>query len=162
MQTQLVCEQFSPILPGNYQETSYPLAIFLWTAHNPSDRPVTLSLMLTWQNLVGWFTNALKSPTVQVRDDGSPVYDYQPPLGESQGNFNQVILDQGRVGCLLDRQGRDPSQPVAEGEGQWAIATPLAPGTADVFLPQSLESPGGWGRAVAELQSGGFPGGCGG
>jgi len=36
--------------------------------------------MLTWQNMVGWFTNAIKHPQV-VRDDGSP---YQPRLGERE------------------------------------------------------------------------------
>jgi non-lysosomal glucosylceramidase len=34
-QAQLTCEQFSPIWADNYQETSYPIAVFEWTAHNP-------------------------------------------------------------------------------------------------------------------------------
>lgn len=127
-QAELTCEQFSPILPDNYQETSYPLAIFQWTAHNPTDQEIVLSLMLTWQNMVGWFTNAIKSPTVQVRDDGSPEYEYQPRLGESAGNFNQVIRDNGRIGCLLDRLNPDLDRPSQEGQGQWAIATYAASG----------------------------------
>ena len=120
-QTQLTCEQFSPIWAENYQETSYPIAIFLWTAHNPTDAPITLSIMLTWQNMVGWFTNAIKSPKVRVRDDGSPVYEYQPRLGDSIGNFNQVVVDAEQLGCLLGR--RDGGDTVQEGEGQWSIAT---------------------------------------
>lgn len=131
-QADLVCEQFSPILAENYQETSYPLAVFRWTAHNPTDQPITLSLMLTWQNLVGWFTNADKSPVVKVRDDGSPVYTYQPRLGESQGNFNRVIEDNGRVGFVLDRL-RGEEAAIAEGEGQWAAATFASPYTTEVF-----------------------------
>ncbi|NCJ07975.1 bile acid beta-glucosidase [Synechococcales cyanobacterium C] len=119
---QLACEQFSPILPGNYQETSYPVAIFAWTAHNPTDQPLTLSLMLTWQNMAGWFTNALKSPTVTVRDDGSPEYAYQPRLGKSTGNVNLVVENRDRVGCVL---GQDLSHAPAEGDGEWAIATLL-------------------------------------
>ena len=90
-QTQLTCEQFSPIWAENYQETSYPVAVFQWTAHNPTHAPITLSIMLTWQNMVGWFTNAIKNPQVRVRDDGSPVYEYQPKLGDSTGNFNQLV-----------------------------------------------------------------------
>lgn len=121
-QAELSCEQFSPIWAGNYQETSYPVAIFLWTVHNPTDEPITLSIMLTWQNMVGWFTNALKSPQVRVRDDGSPVYEYQPRLGDSTGNFNQWIQDQFRVGCLLDRVRLDDDR-VREGEGQLCLAT---------------------------------------
>jgi non-lysosomal glucosylceramidase len=129
----LTCEQFSPIWAGNYQESSYPVAVFLWTAHNPTDRPLTLSIMLTWQNMVGWFTNALKSPEVRVRDDGSPVYQYQPRLGESQGNINQWIAESGAVGYLMKRDNglRQNHEPVAEGEGQWAIAT--QPDGAEVF-----------------------------
>jgi len=56
-----------------------------------------------------------------VRDDGSPVYEYQPRLGESKGNFNQVVVDTDHWGCLLARRYGGDS--VQEGEGQWAIAT---------------------------------------
>jgi len=35
------CEQFSPIWAENYQETSYPVAVFEWTAHNPTHAPIT-------------------------------------------------------------------------------------------------------------------------
>jgi non-lysosomal glucosylceramidase len=124
-QANLSCEQFSPIWADNYQETSYPVAVFVWTAHNPGDRPLTLSLMLSWQNLVGWFTNAVKSPEVKVRDDGSPFYDYQPRWGESHGNFNQRVVESGRVGCVMDRADR-PNEP-GEGDGQWAIAVTVTP-----------------------------------
>ncbi len=126
--SELSFEQFSPIWAGNYQESSYPLAIFRVYAHNPTDAPITLSIMLTWQNTVGWFTNAIKTPQVRVRDDGSPVAEYQPRWGDSTGNFNQWIADFYRVGCLLDRVrlgevGADGYTPVKEGEGQWAIAS---------------------------------------
>ncbi|MHC5937324.1 GH116 family glycosyl hydrolase [Nostoc sp.] len=120
-QAQLTCEQFSPIWAGNYQETSYPVAIFLWNAHNSTDAPITLSIMLTWQNMVGWFTNALKSPQVRVRDDGSPVYEYQPRWGESQGNYNQIVENTQQFGCLLGRIGSD--ELLQEGDGTWCIAT---------------------------------------
>ncbi|MFH7028964.1 MAG: GH116 family glycosyl hydrolase [Heteroscytonema crispum UTEX LB 1556] len=121
-QAQLTCEQFSPIWADNYQETSYPVAVFLWTAHNPTDKPLTVSIMLTWQNMVGWFTNALKSPEVRVRDDGSPVYEYQPRLGESNGNYNQIVENTEHIGCVLGRVASD--RPVEEGDGQWCIAMP--------------------------------------
>ena len=120
-QAQLTCEQFSPVWAGNYQESSYPVASFQWTAENPTDQPITLSVMLSWQNMVGWFTNAIASPEVHVRDDGSPEYDYQPCLGKSAGNFNQLVQAQGAVGCVL--QQINPSAPPREGQGQWAIAT---------------------------------------
>jgi non-lysosomal glucosylceramidase len=129
-QTQLTCEQFSPVWAGSYQESSYPVAMFEWTVHNPTDTPITLSIMLTWQNMVGWFTNAIKTPQVQVRDDGSPVYEYQPRWGDSTGNYNQWIPDHFRVGCLLDRVRLHDE--IQEGEGQWAIATVTNP-SLEVF-----------------------------
>src|SRR6478672_753630 len=129
-QTELTCEQFSPVWAGSYQESSYPVAMFEWTVHNPTDTPITLSIMLTWQNMVGWFTNAIKTPQVQVRDDGSPVYEYQPRWGDSTGNYNQWIPDHFRVGCLLDRVRLHDE--IQEGEGQWAIATVTNP-SLEVF-----------------------------
>ncbi len=126
----LVCEQFSPIWAGNYQEPSYPLAIFEWSAYNPTDHPITLSILLSWQNTVGWFTNAIKSPQVKVRSDGSPEYEYQPRWGDSTGNFNQWIVDNFRVGCILNRI--QPHEGVEEGEGQMAIASLINP-AVEVF-----------------------------
>jgi non-lysosomal glucosylceramidase len=132
-QAQITCEQFSPILPHNYQSTSYPIAAFAWTLHNPTPEPITLSILLTWQNMVGWFTNTLKSPVVKVRDDGSPAYEYKPRIGDSAGHFNQVVEDHGRFGCVMGRAAPAMDAAVAEGEGQWAIATFTTPYRQEVF-----------------------------
>ena len=128
-QAHITCEQFSPILPHNYQDSSYPVALFHWTLTNPTDAPMTLSLMLSWQNMVGWFTNRIKTPQVKVRDDGSPVYEYQPCWEESAGNVTQWRQEGDRAGLVMDRLNR-PVQPV-EGDGQWAIAVEAA--NAEVF-----------------------------
>ena len=45
--------QFSPVLPHNYRESSYPVGIFETTIENRSDGPVTAGLMLSWQNVLG-------------------------------------------------------------------------------------------------------------
>ena len=123
-QAQLSCEQFSPIWADNYQQSSYPVAMFVWNAQNPTDAPITLSIMLTWQNMVGWFTNTVKSPEVEMRDDGSPVYDYQPNLGQSKGNFNHLAENSQYIGCVLNKVGI--SEPT-EGQGTWCIATTKHP-----------------------------------
>ncbi len=124
-QSKIICEQFSPIWGGNYQEASYPIGVFEWTVHNPTDAPITLSIMFTWQNTVGWHTNAIKSPEVRVRDDGSPVYEYQPRWGDSTGNYNQWITDYHRVGCIFNRVL--PHEQIGEGEGQMCIASAINP-----------------------------------
>ncbi|MBM5809656.1 MAG: bile acid beta-glucosidase, partial [Cyanobacteria bacterium M_surface_9_m1_291] len=75
------CQAFSPILPGNYQQTSYPLAVFVWTLRNPTRKPLDLSLLLSWRNTTGWFTNTDSSAEVHFRDDGSPEHNYAPAIG---------------------------------------------------------------------------------
>ena len=124
-QAEITCEQLSPIWPHNYQEASYPVALFEWTAHNPSRFPITLSLMVSWQNLVGWFTNTQPSPEVRQRDDGSPYYDYVPAIGQSVGHVNQLIANDGVKGLRLDGAWSGAPQ---EGDGQWCILTPDTPG----------------------------------
>ena len=46
-------KQFSPVIPANYRESSYPVGVFEWTVENPTDEPLALGLMFSWQNLVG-------------------------------------------------------------------------------------------------------------
>jgi non-lysosomal glucosylceramidase len=122
-QAEITCEQLSPIWPENYQEASYPVAVFEWTLHNPTDQPLTLSLMVSWQNMVGWFTNTQKSSEVMLRDDGSPFYDYVPALGKSQGNFNQLVSTSAMTGCLMDGNWWRQQDAPQEGDGQWCLAT---------------------------------------
>ncbi|MGD1896252.1 MAG: GH116 family glycosyl hydrolase [Phormidesmis sp.] len=117
----LTCEQFSPIWEDNYQETSYPVATFVWSAHNPTDKPLTISIMLSWENMVGWFTNSETSPEIQQREDGSPFYDYVPPLRKSAENYNKLACEHGiAAGFVMDGAWKDSP---AEGEGQFAIST---------------------------------------
>ncbi|MEI6446148.1 MAG: GH116 family glycosyl hydrolase [Nostocales cyanobacterium ELA583] len=139
LKTQLTCEQFSPVWANNYQETSYPVAVFLWTAHNPTNAPITISIMLTWENMTGWFTNTLKSPEVRVRDDGSPVYEYQPAWGKSQGNYNCLAEENKYFGCVLGRITNN--QTVQEGDGTWCIATAKNP-QVEIFHHSRFNSVG--------------------
>ena len=125
-QAELTCEQFSPIWPENYQESSYPVAVFVWTAHNPTDQAITLSILLSWQNMVGWFTNAEASSEIQQREDGSPFYDYVPRLRQSAGNFNQLIQAETATGIVMDGSWSGGPK---EGDGQFCMAVS---GTAGV------------------------------
>jgi len=49
----LLQRQFSPVIPGNYRESSYPVGIFDWQIENPSQDPVTVGLMFSWLNDIG-------------------------------------------------------------------------------------------------------------
>ena len=122
---ELSCEAFSPILPGNYRQSSYPVAVFVWTLRNPSKQPLDLSLLLSWRNSCGWFTNTDPAAAVHFRDDGSPEHNYVPAIGRTQGQHNRWVEEEGLSGVLLNG---DRSEPIAEGQGQWCIATAPQPG----------------------------------
>tara|TARA_B100000073_G_scaffold81045_1_gene61664 strand:+ start:483 stop:2981 length:2499 start_codon:yes stop_codon:yes gene_type:complete len=121
------CEAFSPVLPGDYQRTSYPVAVFVWTLHNPTTKPLDLSLLLSWRNTTGWFTNTDASAEVHFRDDGSPEHNYVPAIGKTDGQRNRCIDDGTLRGILLEGPR---SEPIAEGEGQWCLATVDQPGVS--------------------------------
>jgi non-lysosomal glucosylceramidase len=49
----LTIEQLSPILPGDYEASSLPVGTFSAAVDNPTDGPLTVGLMLSWQNVLG-------------------------------------------------------------------------------------------------------------
>jgi len=86
--------QFSPIIPHNYKETSYPVAVYKWIVENPGKQPVEVSVMLTWQNAVGWEPHA-NNPQAYPSDF---VWDRV-----STGNYNQFIQEGEKKGILFSR-----------------------------------------------------------
>ena len=139
------CESFSPILPGNYKESSYPVAVFVWTLHNPTRQPLDLSLLLSWRNTTGWFTNTDPAAAVHFRDDGSPEHNYVPAIGQTEGQSNRWIDSGSMRGVLLDGAR---STPLKEGQGQWCIATCEQPGVR--IQRCSRWNPAGDGRELWE------------
>ncbi len=104
----VVLEQFSPVLPNNYREPSYPVAIYLWHADNPTSKPVTVSVLLSWTNMAGWFRTF-------TRDfQGAP----------NQGNHNDFAQEKVASGLMkgivFDRNRAGPA--TREADGQFAIA----------------------------------------
>jgi non-lysosomal glucosylceramidase len=122
-QAQVSCEAFSPILPGDYQRSSYPVAVFVWVLHNPTPQPLTVSFMVSWRNTCGWFTNTDPSAEVHFRDDGSPEHNYLPAIGRSEGQRNRLITEPGLKGVVLEGSQAPKAAP-GEGDGQWCVAVP--------------------------------------
>ena len=61
-------EQFSPVIPDNYRESSYPVAVYRWHAENPTDKTVTVSVMLSWTNMAAGFAPSLATlPELRTR-----------------------------------------------------------------------------------------------
>ncbi|PYV45926.1 MAG: glucosylceramidase [Acidobacteria bacterium] len=120
-------EQFSPVLPNNYRESSFPVAVYRWHAENPTDKPVTVSVMLSWSNMIGWF-----------RDFGTDMRS-----GLDVGNRNKFVDEAGVnghvKGIVFDRVR--PRGVEDDFDGQWAIASVESPGVEityqTTFLPAS-------------------------
>lgn len=49
----LTCRQLSPVIPGNYRESSFPCAHFAWRIENTAESAATVALMFTLQNGTG-------------------------------------------------------------------------------------------------------------
>ena len=126
----VVQEQFSPILPDNYRETSYPVAVYRWHAENLTDRAVTVSVLLSWANMVGWFRSF-------SRDLSG---------GLDAGNRNRLINQEGMKGILFDRNRNGAVQD--EWDGQFAIAALESPGLEvtyqTTYLPEDTERSDIW------------------
>jgi non-lysosomal glucosylceramidase len=111
----VVVEQFSPVIPGNYRESSYPVAVYRWSAENPTNKPVTISVMLSWTNMLGWFS----------------TYSHELSSSLSQGDFNrsqsEPLGSGGTIkGIIFDRHR--PGVAKYESDGQFAIAAIESPG----------------------------------
>ncbi|MGA8938109.1 MAG: GH116 family glycosyl-hydrolase, partial [Acidobacteriaceae bacterium] len=129
----VVLEQFSPVLPNNYRESSYPIAVYRWHAVNPTNKTVTVSIMVSWANMSGWFR------TFTHGFDGAP----------NEGNFNtfrsEELNSAGEMkGIVFDRK-RATSNP-NEWDGQFAIAALQTPGTEVTY--QTTFQAMGDGKAV--------------
>jgi non-lysosomal glucosylceramidase len=126
-------EQFSPVLPNNYRESSYPVAVYRWHAENPTNKTVVVSVLLSWSNMSGWFRT-------YTRDfKGAP----------NQGNHNEYVSekvgDAGTMkGIVFDRNraGTAPN----DWDGQFAIAAMESPGVEVTY--QTTYQASGDGKAV--------------
>ncbi|KAJ1275211.1 hypothetical protein BS78_05G119200 [Paspalum vaginatum] len=49
----IVCRQISPIIPHNYQQSSYPVSVFTFTVTNSGNTAADVTLLFTWANSVG-------------------------------------------------------------------------------------------------------------
>ena len=119
-------EQFSPILPDNYKETSYPVAVYRWHAENPTKHRVTVSVLLSWENMLGWFRTFGRDLQGGINDGNHDVFRAEPfpslltkskETAGSAGAMKGIIFDRNHVGLVHD-----------EWDGQFVIAALESPG----------------------------------
>ena len=117
-------EQYSPILPNNYKETSYPVAVYRWHAENPTNKRVIVSVLFSWTNMLGWFRN--------------PDRDFRAALND--GNYNrshsEKIGDTTMKGIVFERNCA--SAVPNEWDGQMTIAALETPGVEITYLTTFL------------------------
>jgi non-lysosomal glucosylceramidase len=131
--------QYSPIIPHNYKETSYPLAVYKWIVENPGKQPVEVSVMLTWQNMIGWEPVAQK-PLVHPSDF---TWDRK-----CAGNFNQFIKEEQTRGIVFSKRNMDMKRGNAL-TGSMCIAAQKIPGKTEVYYHTDFD-PKGSGSEVWE------------
>jgi non-lysosomal glucosylceramidase len=125
-------EQFSPVIPGNYKESSYPVAVYRWTAKNPTDKPVTVSILFSWTNMIGWFRDNSANFNGALNYQQKDVYrEEKLAAGPMQG----IVFDRIRE----DGVGE-------EWDGQFAIAAQGGEGVEITYL--TTYSPNGNGSEV--------------
>src|SRR6202167_1028964 len=111
----VVLEQFSPVMPSNYRESSYPVAVYRLHADNPTNKTVTVSVLLSWTNMSGWFRTFTRDFA------GTP----------NQGNFDEYRSDKipgaGTMEGIVFDRNRAGSAP-NEWDGQFVIAALDSPG----------------------------------
>jgi len=131
--------QYSPILAHNYKETSYPVAVYKWIVENPGNRPVEVSVMLTWQNMIGW------EPTVQNPQTHPSDFTWDR---QSAGNFNRFIQDGDIKGIVFSKKNMDMKRGNAL-TGSMCIAAQKIPGKTEVYYHTDFD-PQGSGSEVWE------------
>jgi non-lysosomal glucosylceramidase len=131
----VVLEQFSPVLPNNYRESSYPVAVYRWHAENPTKKAVTVSVLLSWTNMDGWFRTF-------TRD-----FKGAPNQGNHNGFKREVAGESGTIkGIVFDRNRAAGTQ--NEWDGQFVIAA-LESAGVEVSYHTSFQAEGD-GKAVWE------------
>jgi non-lysosomal glucosylceramidase len=129
----VVLEQFSPVIPDNYRESSYPVAVYRWHAENPTNKTVVVSVLLSWTNMSGWFRTF-------TRDfNGAPNQgnhnDYVSEKIDNVGTMKGIVFDRNRAGASPN-----------EWDGQFAIAAIESPGVEVTY--QTTYQASGDGKAV--------------
>jgi len=87
--------QFTPMIPGDYQHSSYPIGVYEWDLTNPTTVSCDVAVMLTWDNSFGGNNASVTTSSDQVglvltRSGGNT------PSDQSQGEFT-----------LATRSGKD-------------------------------------------------------
>ena len=107
---------------------SYPVAVYRWHADNPTNKPVTVSVLLSWANMLGWLRYPSRDFNGKMNSGNFNRF-VSTPAG-SAGTMKAVVFDRIRPGNVQN-----------DWDGQFAIAALESPGVEvsyqTTFLPDS-------------------------
>ncbi len=109
---EITCEQFSPILPNNYEETSFPVAVFIHSIRNKTNKKIEVSLMLSWANMTGW----------KFEDRRPGVQDNWFSFIKTNGNKKHLLETSKDGNALGIVMGQNQKQALHEMDGELCIA----------------------------------------
>ncbi|MXZ51329.1 MAG: hypothetical protein F4073_01710 [Rhodobacteraceae bacterium] len=98
------CMSFSPVIAGDLQSSTLPVAVFRWRLRNRGQSPAEVSLGFHFANLNGWFNDFQEGRPGRVE----------------AGCFNHSMATDLGQGIILDRRRVDKIP--SEGTGEWGIA----------------------------------------
>ena len=115
---------FSPMIPHDYQVSSYPVAVFTFKVQNPTDAPLDISFFFSVENDIGW-------------RETSPI-DYPPPadpMWERDGTYNAYFSEAGGYqGIAFDHDPlEDAGKYLQDHLGRMALATPSTPSSSVTY-----------------------------
>lgn len=122
-------EQFSPVLPDNYRESSYPLAVYRWHAENPTNQSVTVSVLLSWSNMLGWFRYPSRNFDGRTNAGNRNRFVSEAAGG---GTLKGILFDRIRPGAVQD-----------DWDGQFAITALETPGVEVSYQTTYIPDNGG-------------------
>ncbi|HEX4020368.1 MAG TPA: non-lysosomal glucosylceramidase [Acidobacteriaceae bacterium] len=129
----VVLEQFSPVLPNNYRESSYPIAVYRWHADNPTKKAVTVSVLLSWTNMDGWFRTYTHDFNGALNQGNHN--DFRSEAVGPQETMKGIVFGRNRAGATLN-----------DWDGQFTIAALETPGVEVTY--QTTFQAAGDGKAV--------------
>lgn len=102
-------EQFSPVITGNYNESAWPVACFVWNIHNTSKQSMEIALLGSFCNLNG---------TLNDTGNGRPL--------PAAGLGNRAVHEPDKLAGIVFERGQSTSMPEPN-SGQMALIWKLEP-----------------------------------
>ncbi len=123
LQGQLAAEAFSPLIPGQVDDSSLPAALFTFTVANPGDQPINAAVGFSLENVIGCGGLGGKpewGPGTALRVDGEPFWAWNNRTGNDQQPI-QLSHGQGLHFATHSRHDYDSS------DGEYVVACAALP-----------------------------------